>query len=972
MSFSGGAEAQPNTGGRSGVTAVKYPSIAPLLYIPNSGTQSNGSTVKVFPSTPATASQRAAPVRVSAITNSAANSTTLLQQSTNRSLLSKPPNSLINNNKTNQTIVVANSSGVIRSVPGTMVMGSGAHKKQIITFGNSLGNVGNQVSLLDPKNLKYIGTFIKNKKNIESSTEPTIQQDDQNVLLVSSSNSIPVNQSPTYILPKTQKSVSQNVVYTQVPGSQGKRLQVLLSTEGTHSTKSSTSLVQSGNMSATTSTAKQENIIVNKIQGPILSTSASACTSKSGDVLGKDKDATTEQPSFSKSDLQSQEQIVQKSKTGKYIIPRSGNNYKSVSNQVLVPVKWKKQESSGKLQATSLGQIVSANSPGTVTSFQISNGQILTEKVTKPHMLSLLYENYNVEIVKQGSTDKSSSHLLENDKKIEDASEIVENKSEVISFIDNIKTENQLMKTDVGVVRHRRKQELEIKQDTIQTSDVDSSVPTKENTEIEEISNAELNSENNIHAAQSKDKNPSCHSVEKEMTIKEEDENKSILKDKIQKQEKESSFGEISDPEKENKKVQSGTDQEKFDPIKCLEWSDNIGSLPLSDLKFRLNEFGLIEIVEDDEDEGKISSKSSVVSDAEKSENKQKQKNSRHPDEILRCHSCGTYGMGCEFVSFRFCSVACSKAYAEEKAQSVKKLMLKQEKKMKLKQQKSLLLQQRAKLEKLGLHEAKMTIEEKIKMLRMERELMKTNAGDSDAESGSGMSSSTDKLRSSSKNSFSWTRYLTMLKAKSAPYTLFKDPFPTSKNNFKVGMKLEGIDPVHPSLFCVLTVAAVRGYRIKLHFDGYSDSHDFWVNVNSSDIFHAGWCERTNHKLSAPKGYAERNFNWGNYLRMTRTVAAPKSCFVNNQERPIIPSGFRTGMKLEAVDKKNSSLVCVATIADVLDNRILVHFDSWDDIYDYWVDCTSPYIHPVGWCKENGHQLTPPNGEFSSLNTNQF
>ncbi|EEB14457.1 lethal, putative [Pediculus humanus corporis] len=281
--------------------------------------------------------------------------------------------------------------------------------------------------------------------------------------------------------------------------------------------------------------------------------------------------------------------------------------------------------------------------------------------------------------------------------------------------------------------------------------------------------------------------------------------------------------------------------------------------------------------------------------------------------------------MGCEFVSFRFCSVACSKAYAEEKAQSVKKLLLKQEKKMKLKQQKSLLMQQRAKLEKLGLHEAKVTIEEKIKMLRMERELMKTNAGDSDGESGSGTSSNTDKLRSSSKGSFSWTRYLTLLKAKSAPYTLFKDPFPTARNNFKIGMKLEGIDPVHPSLFCVLTVAAVRGYRIKLHFDGYPDCHDFWVNANSSDIFHAG------------------------------------CCFVNNQERPIIPSGFRAGMKLEAVDKKNSSLVCVATIADVLDNRILVHFDSWDDIYDYWVDCTSPYIHPVGWCKENGHQLTPPN-----------
>lgn len=45
--------------------------------------------------------------------------------------------------------------------------------------------------------------------------------------------------------------------------------------------------------------------------------------------------------------------------------------------------------------------------------------------------------------------------------------------------------------------------------------------------------------------------------------------------------------------------------------------------------------------------------------------------------------------------------------------------------------------------------------------------------------------------------------------------------------------------------------------------------------------------------------------------------------------------GFQVGMKLEAVDRKNPSLVCVATIADV-DDRLLVHFDNWDESYDYW------------------------------------
>ncbi|XP_051796244.1 lethal(3)malignant brain tumor-like protein 4 isoform X2 [Acanthochromis polyacanthus] len=72
--------------------------------------------------------------------------------------------------------------------------------------------------------------------------------------------------------------------------------------------------------------------------------------------------------------------------------------------------------------------------------------------------------------------------------------------------------------------------------------------------------------------------------------------------------------------------------------------------------------------------------------------------------------------------------------------------------------------------------------------------------------------------------------------------------------------------------------------------------------------------------------------------------------------------GFRVGMKLEAVDRKNPGLVCVASVADVIEDRFLVHFDNWDDTYDYWCDSSSPYIHPVGWCEEQGRPLTAPQG----------
>uniref|UniRef100_A0A8C1QSR7 L3MBTL histone methyl-lysine binding protein 4 n=1 Tax=Cyprinus carpio TaxID=7962 RepID=A0A8C1QSR7_CYPCA len=183
--------------------------------------------------------------------------------------------------------------------------------------------------------------------------------------------------------------------------------------------------------------------------------------------------------------------------------------------------------------------------------------------------------------------------------------------------------------------------------------------------------------------------------------------------------------------------------------------------------------------------------------------------------------------------------------------------------------------------------------------------------------------------------------------------------FPDSRNGFKVGMRLEGIDPLHPSMFCVLSVAEVIGFRLRLHIDGYSECYDFWVNADCPDIKPAGWCESTGHKLHPPKGAL--------VLLHSAPLSSCKiinmSCDIeNNRLNPSSGSVFEVGMKLEAVDRKNPCLVCVASVADIVDQRFLVHFDNWDDTYDYWCDASSPYIHPVGWCQDHGRPLTAPQG----------
>uniref|UniRef100_A0A8C7THZ6 L3MBTL histone methyl-lysine binding protein 4 n=1 Tax=Oncorhynchus mykiss TaxID=8022 RepID=A0A8C7THZ6_ONCMY len=159
---------------------------------------------------------------------------------------------------------------------------------------------------------------------------------------------------------------------------------------------------------------------------------------------------------------------------------------------------------------------------------------------------------------------------------------------------------------------------------------------------------------------------------------------------------------------------------------------------------------------------------------------------------------------------------------------------------------------------------------------------------------------------------------------------------------------------IHNTVFCF---SKVIGYRLRLHIDSYSECYDFWVNADSPDIRPAGWCESTGHQLHPPKGYNESEFNWEKYQEACNAEAAPKNLFKSQNG-----VSFQVGMKLEAVDRKNPCLVCVASVADIVDNHFLVHFDNWDDTYDYWCDASSPHIHPVGWCQDHGRPLTAPQG----------
>lgn len=281
-------------------------------------------------------------------------------------------------------------------------------------------------------------------------------------------------------------------------------------------------------------------------------------------------------------------------------------------------------------------------------------------------------------------------------------------------------------------------------------------------------------------------------------------------------------------------------DKENEDVAKLLKWENGIGYLPGSDLKFHVNEFGLLEYITKDEYQNILNKRLT----------KEKEVKKDSVQEDVQCLNCGCYGILSDFINTKYCSFDC-----QETANKIAK-----EKEAKLKKKR------------------KRFYKKQTELFINEKEPSGSEEDDTSNEN------SQDKFSypwTCTKKGFSWSKYLDHIKAKSAPVKLFKDPFPYNRNGFRPGMKLEGVDPQHPSYFCVLTVAEVNGYRLRLHFDGYPENYDFWVDADSTDIFPAGWCEKYGHVLHPPPGYTVDDFNWNTYLKHTKASAAPKHLFVN-------------------------------------------------------------------------------------------
>uniref|UniRef100_A0A6Q2WZ63 FCS-type domain-containing protein n=1 Tax=Esox lucius TaxID=8010 RepID=A0A6Q2WZ63_ESOLU len=97
---------------------------------------------------------------------------------------------------------------------------------------------------------------------------------------------------------------------------------------------------------------------------------------------------------------------------------------------------------------------------------------------------------------------------------------------------------------------------------------------------------------------------------------------------------------------------------------------------------------------------------------------------------------------------------------------------------------------------------------------------------------------------------FKWFDYLREMASIAAPVKLFNKEVPN--HGFRQGMKLEAVDLMEPRLVCVATVTRVVHRLLRIHFDGWEDEYDQWVDCESPDLYPVGWCQLTGYLLQPP------------------------------------------------------------------------------------------------------------------------
>lgn len=135
-------------------------------------------------------------------------------------------------------------------------------------------------------------------------------------------------------------------------------------------------------------------------------------------------------------------------------------------------------------------------------------------------------------------------------------------------------------------------------------------------------------------------------------------------------------------------------------------------------------------------------------------------------------------------------------------------------------------------------------------------------------------------------------------------------------------MRLEAADLMDPRLVCVATITRVIGRLLRVHFDGWEDEYDQWLDCQSPDIYPVGWCDLVDHKLEGPRVLVKNTSPTGIYQFMHILSIYVYSCIYEYPYILVVKSPRGLKRKTKRKLKKGSKMSCSKNILPRQSERI--------------------------------------------------